>query len=153
MNNPIELELGLQKFFPKLKTIKKGDSNFIWDLVRKKWLILTPEETVRQLLVIYLLEKMKIPLSRLSSEKAVVVNNRSYRYDLLIFDAHFKPLILVECKASSVSLTTRTFEQAANYNRVLKVPYILISNGPKAFIAKIDFKKNSFLFLDSLPKS
>jgi hypothetical protein len=124
--------------FPKLKypafegrissTASEGIFK-IFDNVRKKWLVLTPEEWVRQHVVNYLISAHNYPASLISIEKVVELNGQKKRYDLVVLTKKLKPLIIVECKAPTVELSQEVLEQAARYNLTLKVPYVLITNG------------------------
>jgi predicted type IV restriction endonuclease len=102
---------------------------FVFDQVRKKWLILSPEEWVRQHLIHYLHSEKQVPLSLISVEKEINLNNTKKRYDVVVYNKDAKPVLLIECKAPDVELTKTTVEQALRYNLILGVKYLLISNG------------------------
>ncbi len=107
---------------------KDKDNFFIYDLTRKSYLLLTPEEWVRQHWVHYFLSCKGYATSALISERKVVLHGLSKRIDLLVTEKT-NPKILIECKAPSVKLTEKTFEQIARYNSVLAAPEIILSNG------------------------
>lgn len=122
-----------------------------WDPIRRKYLVLTPEEMVRQCIILYLLANSTISKNHISAEKAVKTSHRQLRFDLLIYTVEGAPIMLIECKAPSVPITQLTFDQIANYNSVLQVPYLWISNGHDNRICKIDWETKAFEYLDNLP--
>lgn len=120
--------------------------------IRKKWLVLQPEEFVRQLLLHFLIQDMKYNRNRITVERGVAVNGEPRRTDILIFDQDMRPFLLIECKAPKVPLTTDVFRQAANYNGPIKVPYLMISNGRESYVAEIDYQAEDYRFLDAVPE-
>ena len=120
--------------------------------VRKKWLVLLPEEFVRQLLLQFLIRDMKYNRNRITVERGVAVNGDPKRTDILVFDNDMRPFLLIECKAPKVPLTTDTFRQAAHYNGPLQVPYLMISNGRQSYVARIDYKAEDYRFLPAVPE-
>ena len=125
----------------KIKTDK--DRFFIYDLVRKSWLLLTPEEWVRQHWVHYFHHKKGKNLSSLILEKKLELNETTKRIDLLVTEKTL-PKILVECKAPNIKLTEKTFEQIARYNSVIGAEEIILSNGLQHIFAK--FSENHYFF-------
>ena len=123
----------------------------VYDPVRKKWVAMTPEESVRQLLISYLLDTGICSRARISVEKALEVNERWRRYDLVLFDQSGRPGMLVECKAPSIILDQKTLDQVALYNLTLKVPYLLVVNGWSAYCARIDHVAGGYWFIDQIP--
>lgn len=130
-------------------SLKKG--GFIFDSVRKKWLVLTPEEWVRQHLVNYLSKQFNFPKSLMAIEKGVKVNKMPRRSDLVLYGANGERLMLVECKAPSVHITQEVFNQIARYNMTLKVKYLLVTNGLQNYCCAIDFENEKFEFLPNIP--
>jgi len=141
----------LLRYQDQLKFKAFEDGKMIWDPIRKKYLVFTPEEMVRQLCLAFLLDQGNYPKEKINAEKGLQISGRYYRYDLLVYDSKMQPFLLVECKAPSVKLSNLTFEQISNYNRELKVPYLFITNGPQNSIVHIDWKTKNFQFLESLP--
>lgn len=134
-----------------MKIVEKEGKKLIFDIIRKKYVVLTPEEEVRQQLIHWLIDGLNYPKSSISVEKGIKVNERIKRYDVVIYkDA--QPWILVETKAARVPLTQATFEQVATYNLQLQVPYLYITNGKQHFIAKVDLEKKHWSFLKEMPK-
>lgn len=119
------------------------DKFFIYDLVRKNWLLLTPEEWVRQHWVHYFHVKKRRNLSSLILEKKLELNGTTKRIDLLVTERTV-PKILVECKAPKIKLTQKTFEQTARYNSIIRAEEIILSNGLHHVYAK--FSDNQYVF-------
>ncbi|MBS1652800.1 MAG: type I restriction enzyme HsdR N-terminal domain-containing protein [Bacteroidetes bacterium] len=113
----------------KAKLKKKLNQDFIFDSIRKKWLLLTPEEFLRQHVVSWLLHQKKYPASLISLEKEIKFNNIKKRYDIVVYDRLLNPFIIIECKAPNVAIDISVLEQALRYNTIIKAPYLLISNG------------------------
>lgn len=122
-----------------LKQRDGADKPEIFDPVRKKWVAMTPEEKVRQIFILYLLNIKGFPLSHLSVEHAVTVNGMTQRYDLVAFDNNLKPYLVVECKAPQVKLTQKVVEQAGRYNSILRAPLLCVTNGLEHKVFHIDF--------------
>lgn len=136
----------------KLTIKTEAGKQWIFDIVRKKYLRLLPEELVRQLVVLYLL-KLGYTKSRIAIEKEISVNQRKKRFDILVYDQKLQPIILVECKAPSIKITQKTFEQIAWYNMSLKVDYLIVTNGIDTFCCEMDYGANSFRYLAVIPKA
>ncbi|MCB0705609.1 MAG: type I restriction enzyme HsdR N-terminal domain-containing protein [Saprospiraceae bacterium] len=147
----MKLNLDLLALSDQLRIQRKENTSYIWDTQRRKFLVLTPEEIVRQLLMIHLIQKRGFNPSRLSVEKMIKVNGMVKRCDILIYDAHFLPWMLVECKAASVKISETTFRQIAIYNLPLRVPYLLVCNGPDAYCCAMNYETESYTFLKQLP--
>ena len=112
----------------------------VFDHIRKKWLVLTPEERVRQQLILFLLNIKKTPISHLSVEKAITVNGMTKRYDLVVFGEDLKPQMVIECKAPEVEITQAVIEQAGRYNKTLRAPILGVTNGSTHYFFTIDFE-------------
>lgn len=124
----------------------------MWDIIRKKYVVLTPEEWVRQLLIHYLTEDKGYRPGLLSVEKGLNVNGLARRYDLVVYQNNGAPQLLVECKAPEVSLTDAVMEQAARYNLVLRVPYLLVGNGHDFYCVAINLENGTYRFLTEVPE-
>lgn len=133
------------------RIIREGKKTKIFDQVRKKFLVLTPEEWVRQNFIQYLIQAKNYPSSLISIEQGLKVNNLSKRCDILIYNSFGKAILLVECKSHTVKLSSETFQQAARYNICFKLPYLIITNGVQHFCSKIDFELSSYNFLQDIP--
>ena len=121
----------------------------VFDPVRKKKVVLTPEEEVRQALIMELSTNYGYPLQLMSCEYSIDINRVKYRVDLVVFDKEGKPLLLVECKAPNIKISQQTFSQILLYNYAVKCPYLLLTNGKETILAKLD--KGSHLFLTEIP--
>ena len=129
----------------------KENKTYIFDPIRKKWLVLNPEEWVRQNCIQFLLKTKNVPLGFIQVEKKLNVNNTEKRYDLVVFKPDHSIDLLVECKSPKVKITQKTFDQIAQYNLVLKSDYLMLTNGLNHFFCKMDFEKRKYLFLPDLP--
>lgn len=141
--------LNLPTYSFNLKLIEQR--KYIFDFIRKKYVILTPEEWVRQNFLKYLVEEKKYPASLIFVEMEFKLNTLSKRCDAVVFNRNGEPKVIVECKASSVKIDKLVFEQIARYNMQLKVDYLIVTNGLKHFCCKIDFENQSYTFLKEIP--
>ncbi|TWR27798.1 type I restriction enzyme HsdR N-terminal domain-containing protein [Mucilaginibacter achroorhodeus] len=123
----------------------------IFDELRKKQIILTPEEWVRQHFVQYLIKEKGYPKSLIKLEGGLKLNGLSKRTDIVVFNSAGERVLLVECKAPSVNITQATFDQAARYNMVHKVALMAVSNGLQHYYCKIEHETDSYRFLAELP--
>ena len=124
----------------------------IFDEFRKKFVILTPEEWVRQNLLKYLHIEKNVPKSLIAIEKGLTVNRLKKRTDILVYNSKGITRMIVECKAPEIKINQNTFEQIARYNMTLKVDYLLVSNGLNHYCCKIDFANQGFQFIDNIPE-
>ncbi|WP_270087764.1 type I restriction enzyme HsdR N-terminal domain-containing protein [Sphingobacterium sp. SYP-B4668] len=147
MFTPIQLNLPP---YPA-KLTKENETVFIFDELRKKRLVLTPEEWVRQHWIHYLHQQKKYPKSLMKTEGSLKLNTLQKRSDLLIYNSLGKKIILAEFKAPNVKITQAVFEQIANYNTIHQIPLLLVSNGLEHFYCKISFDSHSYEFLKELP--
>ncbi|MFA9391682.1 MAG: type I restriction enzyme HsdR N-terminal domain-containing protein [Prolixibacteraceae bacterium] len=132
--------------------LKEQDGKlYILDVVRKKYVVLTPEEWVRQNCLHYLRDVKKYPVSLLTVERGFKVNKLNLRYDLVAYNKKAQPVLLVECKAPDVKIDQSTFDQIAAYNLELKVPYLMLTNGLQHFCCVTDFENKRFQFLKEVP--
>jgi|UniRef100_UPI004047A437 hypothetical protein len=141
--------LNLPTYNFKLKSNEK--QTLIFDILRKKYFVLTPEEWVRQHIVKYLLNEKKYPSGLIALEKQLTVNNQKKRTDILVFNQMGLPHLIVECKAPHIPITQDTFDQIARYNLKLNASYLMVSNGMTHYFCKMDFEKESYVFLAELP--
>ena len=123
----------------------------IFDVIRKKFIILTPEEWVRQHTVQFLLEEKKYPKSYINVEKLIKVNDTSKRYDIAVFKPNGELFLLIECKAPEVVISQDTFDQIARYNLKLKAEYLMVTNGLNHYFCQMDFENEKYVFLKELP--
>lgn len=121
-----------------VRTRKEGDRWTVFDLLRKQWVHLSPEEWVRQHFLQYLLEVMKYPAALIAVEKEIRLGELKKRFDILVYDAQHQPWMMVECKAETVPLDETVLQQVLRYNISAPVTYLIITNGP----AFLGWKKN-----------
>lgn len=145
------MQLNLPDYQSFIKVKREEGKRWVWDAIRGKWLVLLPEELVRQLLVHYLMTELGVKKNRIAIEKGLSVNSLKKRCDILIYDQAMNPWLLVECKAPKVPLKQTVFRQIAMYNMPLQVPYLLVCNGPEAYCCAIDFSNKDFTFLSEVP--
>jgi len=133
-----------------LKIERNGRLLLVWCVVRRKKLVLTPEEWVRQHLIHYLISTVEIPIERIVSEYSISVNGLSRRCDIVVIDKNGNPKMIVECKAPQIKINENTVLQIAQYNRKLAVDYLMLSNGLEHWIFKIDARQERLTTLNEL---
>ena len=140
--------------FPQYQFRFKNTENKvgIFAHLRKKFIVLTPEEWVRQHCVQFLIQEKHYPSTLLNEEKKVDVNGMSKRYDILGFKKNGQVKLIVECKAPSVNITQTTFDQIARYNLSLNAEYLMLTNGLNHYFCKMDFLEQKYFFLKDLPE-
>ncbi len=134
-----------------IKTKEEGGTVYVFDSIRKKYLVLLPEEWVRQNFIQFLIQDKGYAASLIAIEKGLKLNELQKRADIVIYDHQAQPIVLIECKAPKVKINQEVFEQVARYNMVFRVPYLMVTNGLDHYCAKINFEENSFEFLKELP--
>lgn len=134
------------------RKIKEIDGKaYIFDIIRKKYIYLTPEEIVRQNFLDYLISEKKYSKNLIKLESQIKYNTLEKRSDILVYDLSGQPFLLVECKADSVAINQKTIEQASRYNLQMKAPYLCVTNGLKTFCFNVNFEKNTFVQLSNIP--
>ena len=124
----------------------------VFDMVRNRFVALTPEEWVRQHFIQYLHEELLYPIELMQVEGAISLNGMTRRCDIVVYDEDVKPLIIVECKKETVPLSQKVIDQACLYNLVLQVPFLCITNGKQQLCCKVDFAKKCLNTISELPK-
>ncbi|MBZ0328171.1 MAG: type I restriction enzyme HsdR N-terminal domain-containing protein [Altibacter sp.] len=139
--------------FPGYQFRFKSNENksLIFDEVRKKFVVLTPEEWVRQHVIHFLHSEKKYPLSHINVEKQLKLHNTVKRYDIVVFNADGSIHLMVECKAPSVEITQDTFDQIARYNLVLDATYLMVTNGLEHYYCRMDLENQRYVFLKDIP--
>ncbi len=141
-------QLNFPEFDFKIK--QENKHLHIFDKIRKKWLVASPEEWVRQNLLTYLTERLNYPVNLIAIEKKLEIAKRKLRFDALVYDKSFKPLVIIECKAHTIKITQESFDQILTYNYLVKAPYLLVTNG--LFHVFCEIKDNSgFSFMEEIP--
>ncbi len=136
----------------KLKIVNKNNKKYIFDIIRKKYLILTPEEWVRQNLLLFLIEKKSYPRNLIRVEQKLKGNNMFFRADAVVYNNAGKALMIIECKADNVKITQKAFEQISKYNLQFQVEYLLVSNGKENYICKINYEEKNYIFMSEIPE-
>jgi hypothetical protein len=134
------------------KITLKDTQHFIFDEIRKKHLVLTPEEWVRQHFIQYLILEKKFPKSLIQIEGGLNLNQLQKRTDVVIFNTQGERIMVIECKAPTVKISQATFDQAARYNSVHKTKWLVVTNGLMHCYAQIDHQEEKFLFIKDLPE-
>ncbi len=143
-------ELNLPNF--DLDVHQKDGVATIFDVLRKKHVVLTPEEWVRQNFVHFLIHHLKYPKSLIKLERGHAFNTMKKRSDIIVFDRGGGAFMLIECKASHIKIEQKVFVQASVYNKTVKAKYLVVTNGLEHFCCSIDQERNSYSFLDQLPE-
>lgn len=131
--------------------IEEGKT-LVFDSIRKKFVVLTPEEWVRQNFIQFLMREKKYPETLMAVEKQIMVNGKQRRFDLLTYLRNGQPLLIAEFKAPGVKITQDAFDQVVHYNMVLRVERVIVSNGLQHFACEIDYEKNSYSYLPEIPE-
>lgn len=143
------LPLNLPNFDIKVK--KLANQLLVWDETRRKYVVLTPEEWVRQHFVHFLISEKGYRQELIANEVSIKLNETTKRCDTVIYDRQLTPLMIVEYKAPSITITPKVFDQIVRYNMVLHVQYLTVSNGLRHFCCQIDYETQSYRFLKEIP--
>lgn len=135
----------------KLNIRRTSTGDKIYDMLRKRFVALTPEEWVRQHFTSYLITHKGYPASLMANEVSLTLNGTSRRSDTVVFDRKGDPLVIIEYKASSVEISQKTFDQIVRYNMVLRAGYLIVSNGISHYCCHIDYDSHSYKFLPEIP--
>ena len=144
------LSLNLPPYATKI-ALRDG-KNAIWDIIRRKYVALTPEEWVRQHFVHFLIEHKGYPVSLLANEVALTLNGTSRRCDTVLYDRTLSPRMIIEYKAPHIPITQKVFDQISRYNLVFRVDYLIVSNGLSHYCCRMDYASNSYQFLAEVPE-
>ena len=147
----MRLAIDFLQFQPDLKVKKEGKQRLIFCVIRKKYLVLQPEELVRQLTIQYLITHRNYNRNSIHVERGLRVNGLYRRTDIIVYDDNIEAYLLVECKRPKVKITQAVFDQIARYNLTLKVKYLLVTNGIDTFCCEMDYENQSYRFLTDVP--
>ncbi len=142
--------LNLPKYEFSIKRNTDG-KEIIYDPNRKRFVVLTKEEWVRQNFICYLIEEKKYPRQLICIEKTISVNKQVRRCDAVVYNKKGEPLVIMEFKAPQINISQEVFDQIAGYNYNLKVDYLIVSNGIRHFCCKIDYLNQKHKFRDEIP--
>lgn len=143
------IQLNLPEYEYKLKRV--GETVYIWDAIRSRYIVLTPEEWVRQHFTAYLTRQLGYPQGRIGNEISLSLNGRKRRCDTLVYGNTGEPLMLIEYKAPHIAITQSVFDQIARYNMCFRVRYIVVSNGLSHYCCRIDYSVNDYTFINEIP--
>lgn len=124
----------------------------VLDIVRHRWVTLTPEEWVRQQVLHRLHYALGYPLELMQVEGAITLNGMTKRCDIVVYDRQVQPWMIVECKQENVPLTQKVIDQACRYNLVLQVPYLLLTNGRQEICCRVDVQRQQLVVVESVPE-
>ena len=141
--------LNLPPFEIKLRGTKAQPQ--IFDILRKKYIALTPEEWVRQHFVHFLVEHKGYPAALMANEIQLKVGEKTLRADSVLYSRELKPRMIIEYKAPHIPITQKVFDQISIYNMLLHVDYLVVSNGLQHYICKMDYNDKKYLFLEDIP--
>ena len=135
----------------EFKIKSSENTQYIFDIIRKKYVVLTPEEWVRQHLIHYLVIIKGYPKSLIAVEKQLTINTLIKRFDMLVFNKLGTPEIIIECKSPTTKISQQTFDQIARYNLKLNANYLMVSNGLEHYFCNLDPINEKYIFLKDLP--
>ena len=140
--------------FPKFSFRFKNSENkiSIFDVIRKRFVILQPEEWVRQHCIHYLIKSKGYPKSLINVEKELIINTLKKRYDIVIFNPDGSIQLIVECKAPNIKIEQETFDQIARYNLKLRANFLMVTNGISHYYCQVNFNDEKYKFLKDIPK-
>lgn len=141
--------LNLPPFEIKLRGTKAQPQ--IFDILRKKYIALTPEEWVRQHFIHFLVEHKGYPAALMANEIQLKVGEKTLRADSVLYSRDLKPRMIIEYKAPHIPITQKVFDQISIYNMLLHVDYLVVSNGLQHYICKMDYNDKKYLFLEDIP--
>ncbi|MBI3218631.1 MAG: type I restriction enzyme HsdR N-terminal domain-containing protein [Bacteroidetes bacterium] len=138
---------------PEINATLKKEYGKVWifDMIRKKYIVLTPEEWVRQHFIHYLIHELHYPRSLFRIESSLTYNKLQKRSDILLFDRTGKPWMLIECKSADIRLSQKAFNQVAVYNMTVNAKYIAVTNGMVHFCCEAAAEGREALFLETFP--
>jgi hypothetical protein len=144
------IPLNLPSFDIKLQGTREHPR--IFDILRKRYIALTPEEWVRQSFIHYLIEHLGYPAALLANEISLQVGQKQLRADSVLFDQSLQPRMIIEYKAPTIEITQKVFDQISVYNLLLHADYLVVSNGMKHYCCKMDYDDKKYLFIDHIPR-
>ena len=142
-------QLNLPKANLRIQT--RQNKKFVFDIIRRKFVLLTPEEWVRQHFIHFLMNEKKYPQSLMAVEKQIRLNQKLFRFDLVVYHRNGHPFLIAEFKAPGVKISQETFDQVVRYNTMLKVSLVAVSNGLEHFICSIDYTGGKYAYLKEIP--
>ncbi len=130
---------------------KAGHRDYVLDVLRRKYVALTPEEWVRQHFIHYLIKQKHYPAALLANEVKLQVGDKVLRADSVLYSTSLQPRMIIEYKAPQIQITQKTFDQICVYNLLLHADYLVVSNGLQHYVCKMDYARQSYVFLEDIP--
>ena len=143
------MQLNLPPYQARVKEVNGRKQ--IFDILRRKYVALTPEEWVRQHFIHYLIEHKNYPITLLANEVPLQVGEKKVRADSVLYDNRLRPRMIFEYKASTILLTQKVFDQITVYNLLLHVDYLIVSNGLETYVCRMDYDKQTYRFVENIP--
>ena len=134
-----------------IKITERGEKQLIFDFLRRKYVALTPEEWVRQHFTHFLVEQKGYPKALLANEVELKVGEKKLRCDTVLYHQALQPRMIIEYEAPTIPLQQKTFDQISAYNLLLKVDYLVVSNGRQHYCCRMDYDQQRYIFLEALP--
>ena len=149
MNECAMYQLNLPTYDLRLR--RTGNRDMIFDVLRRKYVALTPEEWVRQHFVHFLIEHKGYPTALLANEIELRIGGKHLRADTLLYNKELRPHMLIEYKSPTIALTQKVFDQISAYNLLLHADYLIVSNGMQHICCRMDYEQNTYHFLEEIP--
>lgn len=149
MNECVMYQLNLPTYDLRLR--RTGNRDMIFDVLRRKYVALTPEEWVRQHFVHFLIEHKGYPTALLANEIELRIGEKRLRADTLLYNKELRPHMLIEYKSPTIALTQKVFDQISAYNLLLHADYLIVSNGMQHICCRMDYEQNTYHFLEEIP--
>ena len=130
---------------------EENGKRYILDILRRKYITLTPEEWVRQSFIHFLIEQKHYPQGLLANEISLNLGDKKMRADSVLYDTNLQPRMIIEYKAPNISITQKVFDQIFSYNILLHVPYLIVTNGIEIYVCKFDYDSKKYLYLYDIP--
>ena len=135
----------------ELKIAIKDDKQLVFDILRRKYVALTPEEWVRQHFVRFLIQEKSYPSECIGNEVSITLNGTKKRCDSVVYGKQAEPLMIIEYKAPNIDITQQVFEQISRYNIRLRVKWLIVSNGLQHYCCQIDYESGTYQFVEDIP--
>ena len=135
----------------QIKISGSAEKPTIWDILRRRFVALTPEEWVRQHFVHYLIEHLGYPTALMANETRLSIGGKQLRADTVVYDHSLHPRVIIEYKAPTVRLSQKVFDQISTYNMLMHVDYLMVSNGLQHYCCKMDYENQKYLFIENIP--
>ena len=148
-----KINIDLLQWKNELVISQNAGKTFVFDPIRKKKIVLQPEELVRQLMVQWLLNRSNFNRNNIQVEKLIIIHQLKRRFDIVVYDKNIRPYILIECKAPDVRIAQATFDQIAVYNMALSAPFLIVTNGLETYCTIMDHSNKNYVFMNEIPVS